>query len=123
MEIFIVIAIVYFMISWFIAGEFEEIASKKGYNEKKYFWFPFLFGIAGYLMVVALPIKEDTIEERAAYDPISATRPITDAKSFAGNFPLQHFSDEDRIKQCPNCGVCHDSEFKACPSCDHKYEG
>ena len=27
----------------------------QGYSSKKYFWIPFWFGIAGYLLVIALP--------------------------------------------------------------------
>ena len=32
-----------------------EIANEKGFDEKRYFWIPFLFGMPGYLMVIALP--------------------------------------------------------------------
>jgi len=58
MEFIILGLIIYFIISWFIAMEFEAVANQKGYSESKYFWYPFLFGIAGYLLVIALPPKE-----------------------------------------------------------------
>ena len=44
-------------ISFIIAVEFEEIAAMKGHRSRRYFWLPFLFGVAGYLMVVALPTR------------------------------------------------------------------
>lgn len=37
-----------------ISIEFCEIAEKKGYS-RRYFWYPFLLGITGYLLIIALP--------------------------------------------------------------------
>ena len=44
-------------IDYIIAKEFEAAAIAKGYTEKKYFWYSFLLGIIGYLLVIALPKK------------------------------------------------------------------
>ena len=41
--------------SYLIAKEFYVIALSKGHNHPKYFWYCFLFGIAGYLLIIALP--------------------------------------------------------------------
>ena len=41
-----------------VANEFSCIAYQKGYADKKYYWYSFFLGIAGYLMVVALPKKK-----------------------------------------------------------------
>ena len=41
----------------FIACEFFEISTKKGYADVRYFWYCFIFGIIGYLVVIALPNK------------------------------------------------------------------
>ena len=49
------------LISYFIANEFKKIAELKGYGGGKYFWFTFLFGIVGMLMVVALPNKREKV--------------------------------------------------------------
>ena len=38
-----------------LANEFYDIASKKGFTESKYFWYSLLFGILGFMLVVALP--------------------------------------------------------------------
>jgi hypothetical protein len=38
-----------------LAKGFAMAAKEKGYNDMKLFWYPFFFGIAGGLIVVALP--------------------------------------------------------------------
>lgn len=45
------------ILPYLIAKEFEFIALEKGYNGKKYFWYSFLLGIVGYMLVIALPKK------------------------------------------------------------------
>jgi hypothetical protein len=43
------------LIDYLVSKTFREIAIMKGHSEIKYFWFCFFLGVAGYLMVVALP--------------------------------------------------------------------
>ena len=43
------------IIMGFIASEFRHIAAKKGFDERKYFWWTFLLSFIGMLMVIALP--------------------------------------------------------------------
>ena len=40
-----------------ICQEFYAVAEQKGYADKKYFWYSFIFGLVGYLLVIALPDK------------------------------------------------------------------
>ena len=47
------ILVIVFLI--YIAMQFKEIAKMKGFLESKYFWISFLFPICGYLLVIALP--------------------------------------------------------------------
>ncbi len=47
--------IVLLVIDYFAADEFQHIAEMKGHKERKYFWWAFLGGPIGMLMVVALP--------------------------------------------------------------------
>ncbi len=47
------------LINMIVANSFSEIAEYKGYHSSKYKFFPFLFGLPGWLMVVALPNKKD----------------------------------------------------------------
>ena len=49
-----VIALV-FVLSYFIAKWFYEVAEEKGYHDRKYFWICFWLGAIGYLLVVAMP--------------------------------------------------------------------
>ena len=41
-----------------ICQEFYAVAEQKGYADKKYFWYSFIFGLVGYLLVIALPDKK-----------------------------------------------------------------
>lgn len=51
----LLIVIVYFVLAYFIAGWFSEVASEKGYSSPKYFWICFFMGLVGQLLVIALP--------------------------------------------------------------------
>jgi hypothetical protein len=53
--IVIVSIVIALVIDYFVSKTFQEIAILKGHSEDKYFWFCFFLGVAGYLMVVALP--------------------------------------------------------------------
>ena len=44
-----------FAVNYFAALEFQNIDEMKGYYEHKYFWWSFLGGAIGMLMVIALP--------------------------------------------------------------------
>ena len=55
MALIVLAVTVAFMVNYFIAKKFADIAAGKGHSERKYFWICFLFGIIGYLWVIALP--------------------------------------------------------------------
>ena len=59
--VFSIISAVIFLldIRYIISKEFYAAACQKGYNEKKYFWYGFFFGLIGYLLVIALPNKNN----------------------------------------------------------------
>ena len=52
---YLFLALILLALSYFIANEFYKAAVAKGWPQKKYFWLCFLLGIAGYLLVIALP--------------------------------------------------------------------
>lgn len=52
--IFLIIVVV-LVINGVIAMKFADIAGMKGHDVSPYFWYTFLLGIVGMLMVVALP--------------------------------------------------------------------
>ena len=47
--------IIVIFIAYLLASEFQHIAEMKGHPEKKYFWWCFLYPLAGVFMVIALP--------------------------------------------------------------------
>lgn len=64
--IIIVVCVVLLVIQYFIAKEFYEIAVMKGFDETKYLVLPFLLGIAGMLLVIALPDRSRTVQSQAS---------------------------------------------------------
>lgn len=59
------------LILWIvIALEFANIAKMKGYTEKRWFWYSFLFTAAGWLMVVALPSKNAEVPTTKEIDEL-----------------------------------------------------
>ena len=49
------------LIIWLIAAfEFWEIARMKGHEKTRYFWYSFLFGLVGWMMVIALPDRAES---------------------------------------------------------------
>ena len=61
MEIAIILSsILLIIIDYIIAQEFQQIANQKGFNERKYFWYSFLLGFAGWIMVIALPDRKSS---------------------------------------------------------------
>jgi len=67
----IVALVVGIMVARYIANCFYEIACMKGFHDRCYFWIPFLLGIVGYLLVVALP---DRKQEKTT--PAKPTKPL-----------------------------------------------
>ena len=53
--VYILIATVYLILDYYIAKLFSEAAEAKGCHDSKYFWICFFFGFIGYLLVIALP--------------------------------------------------------------------
>lgn len=49
------VIVLYFYLAFYLAQCFTDVAGAKGFREKRYFWVCFLFPIAGYLLVIALP--------------------------------------------------------------------
>ena len=47
--------ILYVFVALILAAEFSAVASEKGYTSNKYYWICLLLGIAGWILVCALP--------------------------------------------------------------------
>ncbi len=75
MEALIILGSIVVIVIWVcVAHEFRSIAAMKGHDEAKYFWWTFLMGPVGMLMVVALP-QEIKIKIPAAPAPIVQAPP------------------------------------------------
>lgn len=60
------VCVILLVIQYFIAKEFYKIAVMKGFDETKYLVLPFLLGIAGMLLVIALPDRSRTVQSQAS---------------------------------------------------------
>ena len=64
MEALIVLGAILVIVLWYFVGkEFQRIAAMKGHEETRYFWWTFLMGPVGMMMVIALPQKAAAPEE------------------------------------------------------------
>lgn len=52
---FLVTVVLVLLVNYLIAREYQRIATQKGFPGWRYFWWCFLMGIVGYIMVAALP--------------------------------------------------------------------
>ena len=100
-------AVVYLLISWAIATEFHIIAQEKGYSERKYLWYCFLFGIIGYLMVIALPDRGKRYVTRTTYSSAPATPKTPTSTQSSGDFWI-----------CPTCHTKNLNSRDTCWSCN-----
>ena len=50
-----IVAIVYYILAWMFGDAFRDIAEMKGHEGRKYFWWTFILGPVGMMMVIALP--------------------------------------------------------------------
>ena len=57
----LVVIVIYFGLCFFLASEFSEVAATKGYTNKKYYWICFWLGLPGWLLVIALPNRENNV--------------------------------------------------------------
>ena len=53
----VIVLIISIIIDYLLAKEFYSVAKSKGYKDKKYFWYSYMFLFAGYLLIIALPDK------------------------------------------------------------------
>ena len=94
----IVIALV---IDYVIARKFADIAEMKGHEGSTYFWFTFIFGVVGMLMVVALPnvtaIKVKNTSPEDTSTQFTNTQ-FTNILKNAAN------TQKEAVKRCPYCG-------------------
>ena len=63
--VLIITAIIIIIIEAILANEFQEVAHEKGFYSRKYFWLPFLLGVFGAMVVIALPDRNQRTHTRS----------------------------------------------------------
>lgn len=108
----IFILAVVLIIQYFVAAEFYDVANKKGYESRKYFWIPFLLGITGYLLVIALPDRKtvnnnvESKESQPIFVDKDKSQPITFRR------PAREVGENEW--KCPQCGNVHANYVGTC---------
>ena len=83
-------------INYIVAMKFAEIAEMKGHDGSTYFWFTFLLGVVGMLMVVALPAETRSNDKKSTATKLPPPKDI-----FAS---VRTTTSADTVKRCPYCG-------------------
>lgn len=75
--LFGVLGLTAIIVAYYVSKEFEKIAEMKGYYDRRYFWWTFLLGAVGMLMVIALPDKsERVVRELSSSKKLRTTSPV-----------------------------------------------
>lgn len=98
-------------INYLIAREFYLAAYDKGYTSKKYLWIPFLLGMIGYILVIALPDRGTTKTTNAN----SLTK-----QTYYFQQGSSKSSKSGDIICCDRCGAENSSDAKFCGKCRQK---
>lgn len=133
--LYLVCLIIALIIDYIIAEKFSDIAEMKGHEGSTYFWFTFLFGLVGMLMVVALPNKntKNNIFDFSKEDKTifyTNTTQTEYEKSLIppnGQCETRSKSDQSIIKEnnmitCPLCNFKQPANRKVCWHCGTKFE-
>lgn len=141
MGLIVAAVILIVIISYFIASEMQDIAVRKGYESKCYFWFSFLFGLPGWIMVAALPnqniqylltemnksMKQDQNNKKAPFVTASEQRPVqstetekTESASLDRNTSALVVPAGKEMIRCTGCGHVQKNNRTVCWECGAK---
>ena len=105
MILYILGVIVALAIDYVIAKQFADIAEMKNHDGKPYFWYTFLFGIVGMLMVIALPVLGEDQGQKGKVTQLPPAKDIF-AKTRTESQPT---------KRCIYCGdIVKDGRCEMC---------
>lgn len=96
--IYILIIIASIVIDFIIAKEFYIIAAFKGFESVRYFLFPFIFTVIGYMMIVALPDRGKELQKDEASGCNSCESGTQEIKSEPYEERLKAFKKKEWIR-------------------------
>lgn len=102
--------IIALVISAIIAACFADVAREKGFEESHYFWLCFIFGIAGYLLVVALPDRKIRTTPFKPEMKTASANPVSPKPMPKQNVP-------NGQKACWACGHVQPKSNECCSNC------
>lgn len=138
--IMVIIVIITLILSYACANTFYEIASMKGHDEGKYFWWTFFVPLLGALMVIALPDRvsakarlaaEDSSPHRKEESPlhvptaVPSIPPTVDVPE--AEHPVSPMMVTPRATgieaqiECPVCGKLQKADRTVCWKCGAKF--
>ena len=111
MMLWIIVGIVVALaISAFIAACFADVAREKGFNDSLYFWMCAIFGIAGYLLVIALPDRKIKIAPSKTEMNVTSKTAVP-----TSSLPKQHVPEGQKV--CWACGKVQPKNNVSCSNC------
>ncbi len=108
--IYIIALVIAIVIDYIVAKQFSYIAEMKGHRGSTYFWFTFILGVVGMLMVVALP----DVSRKESYQPSMCN--TTDKDAYNESRPIG--ADEWKC----TCGKIHKNYESSCVCGVKKFE-
>ncbi len=97
--VYILSIVIVIIINYIIAKKFSDIAEIKGHEGGTYFWFTFIFGLVGMLMVIALPNEKDVRKQELPLAPLATQTIVTPKTEISTQTPKVNHS-----WRCDNCG-------------------
>ena len=91
--LYLLCIIIALIIDYVIAKKFADIAEMKGHEGNTYFWFTFLLGVVGMLMVIALPVETKDENHKTELPP---------AKDIWAKVQA-NVANAQATKRCPHC--------------------
>lgn len=124
MVVLIVMAVlIVLIIAYASAKTFAAIASMKGHDDNRYFWWTFVFPMLGALMVVALPDRKQHEDAKRIMTETKMETPAAVSNAVpakAAAVVLDGRSNDDAIT-CPACGKVQRADRRVCWQCGAKF--
>ena len=139
--LYILVGVIYLVVWYYISVEFAKAAEEKGFGFSKYFWYTFVFGLAGILLIIALPNRRlvaaihelRTEKEGKPAAPVGGEAPVVkpllkeaacaDGEKIDNSAQTVRCSGTgDGTVTCPLCNFEQPGNRKVCWHCGAKFE-